>query len=367
MIRVAAVVEQCWHRIPGGTATAAMCTLGALNSLEGIELVGVAACHRRPPPGDLEPDFDVRQLPVPRRVLYDAWHHLRMPPVELVTGRVDIVHATGGAVPPAGRARLVATVNDVAFLSHPEWFTRRGARFAVKAFGLIKSRAAAVIAPSQATATGLAKHGIDPQRIRVAPLGTARTRAGADAVAAVRKRYRLPEIFVLWVGTIEPRKNLTGLLQAAGRTTSRVPIVLAGPQGWGIRDGEVDALSRAAGCEVIRVGFVPSGWLDPLYAAARVLVYPSLMEGFGLPVLEAMAQGTPVVTSSGTATEEVCADPASVVDPHDVDAMAAAIDWVVTDDVEHARRSATALSRASELSWHRTAKLVRSAYEAAVA
>ena len=367
MTSVAAVVEQCWHRIPGGTATAALRTLNAVNGLEGVDLVGIAARHRHPPPDGLRPDFDVRQLPLPRRVLYDAWHLLRTPPVELVTGRVDIVHATGGAVPPTRRARLVATVNDVAYLRHPEWFTPRGAKFAARAFGLIKSRAAAVIAPSQATATDLAEHGIDPQRIRMAPLGTSATRASADDVAAVRQRFRLPEVFALWVGTIEPRKNLAGLLEAAGRTASRVPVVLAGPQGWGIRDGEIDALSRAADCEVIRVGFVPSGWLDPLYAAARVLVYPSLMEGFGLPVLEAMAQGTPVVTSSGTATEEVCADPESVVDPHDVEAMAAAIDWVVTDDDEHARRRAMALSRASELSWHRTATLVRAAYEAAAA
>lgn len=360
-------MEQCWHRIPGGTATAAVHTLNALNGLGGVGLVGVAARHRHPPPSDLRPDFDVRQLPLPRRVLYDAWHHLRMPPVDLATGRVDVVHATGGAVPPAGRAQLVATINDVAFLRHPEWFTPRGARFATRAFELVKSQAAAVMAPSQATATDLAEHGIDPQQIRVAPLGTAATRADAGAVAAVRKRFRLPEIFVLWVGTMEPRKNLAGLLKAAGLTSSRVPVVLAGPQGWGIRDGEIDALSRAAGCEVIRVGFVPSNWLGPLYAAARTLVYPSLMEGFGLPVLEAMAQGTPVVTSSGTATEEVCADPSSVVDPHDTEAIAAAVDWVVTDDAEHARRSAAALSRASELSWHRTATLVRAAYEAAAA
>ena len=367
MIRVAAVVEQCWHRIPGGTALAAVRTLDALNGVGDVDLVGVAAYHRHPPREDLVPAFSVRHFPLPRRVLYDAWHHLRTPSVERATGSVDIVHATGGAVPPPGRARLVATVNDVAFLRRPEWFTPRGARFAARAFDLVRSNAAAVVSPSQATARDLVEHGIDPQRIHVAPLGTSAIRASADSVNAVRARYRLPQTFVLWVGTIEPRKNLAGLLDAAGRTVSRVPIVLAGPEGWGVRDGEIEALSRAARCEVIRVGFVPHQWLDSLYAAARVLVYPSLMEGFGLPVLEAMAQGTPVVTSAGTATEEVCADPRSVVDPCDTEAMAAAIDWVVTDDAEHARRSAAASARASELSWSRTAALVMAAYEAAAA
>ncbi len=367
MIRVAAVVEQCWHKIPGGTAVAALHTLNAVNRLEGVQLIGVAARHRCPPDADLKPAFDVAHLPLPRRLLYDAWHHLRRPLVESATGPVDVVHATGGAVPPCGKAQLVATVNDVACLSHPEWFTPRGARFAVKAFKLIRSHAAVVVSPSQATAMGLAEHGIDPQRIHVAPLGTAATRVSSDAVAAVRKRFALPEVFVLWVGTVEPRKNLSGFLEATRQTVSRAPVVLAGPQGWGISETEVNAWCRDSGCEVIRLGFVPSRWLDPLYAAARVLVYPSLMEGFGLPVLEAMAQGTPVITSAGTATEEVCPDPEALVNPRDSAAIAAAIDRIVTDDSEHNRRSQQALSRASELTWHHTATLIKKAYEAATA
>ena len=367
VIRVAAVVEQCWHRIPGGTAVAAVHTLNALNSVGGVSLVGVAARHRHPPPEELTPAFGVLQLPMPRRVLYDSWHHLRIPPVEWVTGAVDVVHATGGAVPPTSRARLVATVNDVAFLRRPDWFTPRGARFAVRAFELVRTRAEVVLAPSRATAADLAENGIDPQRVRVAPLGTEAVRASAEAVTEIRKRFRLPQTFVLWVGTIEPRKNVAGLLGAAALTTSRVPVVLAGPDGWGMSDRQVEGLIRACGCEVIRFGFVPRRWLNPLYAAARAFVYPSLMEGFGLPVLEAMAQGTPVVTSAGTATEEVCADPGSVVDPLDTEAMAEAIDRIVTDDTEHARRSAAALTRASELSWSRTASLVKEAYEAAAA
>ena len=138
--------------------------------------------------------------------------------------------------------------------------------------------------------------------------------------------------------------------------------MLAGPDGWGL-----DAADLAAGaaCTVIRLGFVPQRDMPALYAAARVFVYPSLMEGFGLPVLEAMAQGTPVVTSAGTATEEVCADSASVVDPTDVEALAAAVDAVVDDDAEHSRRSAEARIRASAFSWSATAAGVRSAYEEA--
>ena len=362
MIRVAAVVEQCWHRVPGGTAVAAARTLDALAARGDVDLVGIAARHRRPPADGLGPSIPVRHAPLPRRALYDAWHRLRSPSVQRLAGPVDVVHATGGVVPPPGRAGLVVTVNDLAFLSRPEWFTRRGVRFATRGFHLARAQAAVVIAPSHATADDLRAHGVEPERIRVVPLAAAAVTAGAAEVEAMRARYRLPEVFALWVGTAEPRKNLTGLLRAAERTSTAVPLVLAGPDGWGLDAAELVA---GAACKVIRLGFVPQRDLPALYAAARVFVYPSLMEGFGLPVLEAMAQGTPVVTSAGTATEEVCADPASVVDPTDVEALAAAVDAVVDDDAEHSRRSAAARTRASAFSWSATAAGVRSAYEEA--
>ena len=341
---------------------AAARTLDALAELGDLDLVGIAARHRQPPADGLGPSIPIRHARLPRRALYDSWHRLRAPSVQRLTGPVDVVHATGGVVPPPGRAALVATVNDLAFLRRPEWFTRRGVRFATRGFELARSQAAVVIAPSQATAGDLAAHGVDPERIRVAPLAAAADTAGSPEIAAVRARHRLPDVFALWVGTAEPRKNLTGLLRAAERTSTAVPLVLVGPDGWGL---DAQEMASSAACDVTRLGFVPQRDLGALYAAARVFVYPSLMEGFGLPVLEAMAQGTPVVTSAGTATEEVCADPASVVNPADTDALAAAIDRVVTDDAEHARRSAAARARAAAFTWSATAAHVRTAYEEA--
>ena len=356
------MVEQCWHRVPGGTAVAAVRTLDAVARRGDVEVVGVAARHRGSPPARLAPSIPVRHVPLPRRALYDAWHYLRFPSVQRFTGRVDVVHATGGAVPPPGRASLVVTVNDLAFLRRPDWFTPRGARFAARGFELARTAAAVVLAPSQATADDLEAHGVDSSRLRVALLGVAPVEVSAEDVDEIRARHRLPSTFALWVGTAEPRKNLRGLIDAAALTSSRVPLVLAGPSGWGV---DVDALRAAAGCEVIRIGFLPDSELAALYAAARVFVYPSLMEGFGLPVLEAMAQGTPVVTSAGTSTEEVCADPSSVVDPADPEALAAAIDAVVLDDAEHSRRAAAARARAAHLTWDRTAAAVAAAYEEA--
>ena len=359
VLRVAAVVEQCWHRVPGGTAVATVRTLAALAARDGVQTIGVTARHRNPPLMTLPPSMPIRSGRLPRRVLYDSWHYLRRPRVQRFVGEVDVVHATGGAIPPPGRAALVTTVHDLAFLRRPEWFTRRGTRFASRAFELARAEAAVMLVPSRATARDCAERGVASDRIRVVPWGVAPTAVTDKTVKTVRRRYRLPRTFALWVGTAEPRKNLRRLLEAASRTTSGVPLVLAGPQGWRM---DLSALVAASSADVISVGYVTEHELAALYAAARVFVYPSLMEGFGLPVLEAMAQGTPVVTSRGTATEEVCADPASTVDPTDVDALASAIDIVVTDDTEHARRAAAAKARAAELTWDKTAARVHSAY-----
>ena len=174
MLRVAAVVEQCWHRVPGGTAVAAVRTLDAVAARGDVDLVGIAARHLRSPADGLRPSIPVRRIPLPRRALYDAWHYLRLPSVDRFTGRVDVVHATGGAVPPAGRAALVVTVNDLAFVHRPEWFTPRGVRFASRAFELARAGAAAVIVPSQATARDCAERGVGLERIRVVPLGRPR-------------------------------------------------------------------------------------------------------------------------------------------------------------------------------------------------
>ena len=213
--------------------------------------------------------------------------------------------------------------------------------------------------PSQATAAECVAAGFDPGRLRVVPWGHDVRAATGDEVMAARRRHELPERYVLFVGTLEPRKNLRRLVDAWRRVAApEVPLVLAGPDGW--RDGGV------AGPGIRSVGFVTGIERDALYAGAAVVAYPSLREGFGLPVLEAMAQGAPVLTSSGTATEEVAGDAAVLVDPLDVDAIAAGLATLLDDPAAAAALGERGRARASTFTWARCADGYAEAYGAAV-
>jgi glycosyltransferase involved in cell wall biosynthesis len=354
-MRVALTLEQCWHRVPGGTATSILGLAGALGARGDVDLVGVAARHRAPPPQPFVPPVDVRQLPLPRQVLYESWHSpLRWPPVQRATGAVDVVHATAVAMPPAGGAGLVVTIHDLAFLADPSAFTRHGVRFFRRGTELARAEADLVVVPSEATAAECRADGFDPDRIRVVPWGHDGRPATAEQVAEVRGRLGLPERYVLFVGTLEPRKNLRRLAAAWRRTGGDVPLVLAGPPGWG------DA--GVTGPGILPVGFVAGAERDALYAGAAAVAYPSIREGFGLPVLEAMAQGAPVLTSLGTATEEVAGDAAVLVDPLDTDAIARGLEQLLGDAAAAARLGQRARERAAGFTWQRSAAGYEAAY-----
>lgn len=364
MPRVAAVVEQCWHRVPGGTATSTVRTLDALALRGHWDVVGVAAAHRTPPSPIATPTVPVVHLPLGRRVLYESWHRWRRPRLGRRVGPVDIVHATGGVVPPAGDAALVVTIHDLAFLHRPEHFTAHGVRFMTRGFELARRHAAMVCVPSQTTADDCTAHGLSPDRMAVVPWGATPVEVTESDRARVRARHGLPERFVLWVGTAEPRKNLAGLVaavQAAGADHGEeIPLVLAGPAGWGV---DLDELRAVPG--VRHLGAVAGDDLPVLYDLATVFAMPSLLEGFGMPVLEAMAQGAAVVTSAGTSTEEIVGDAGETVDPVDADALAAAIAGLWGDDGRRRRLEAAAAARAATMTWDHTAALVEAAYERA--
>lgn len=335
--RVAITLEQLWHSVPGGTARAALDGVEALRRHTDLELIGVAGRHSSPPAPSWRPSIPIRHLPLPRLALYESWHRLRRPAVERATGPVDVIHATGMAVPPRS-APLVVTVHDLAFRRDPSQFTRRGVSFFTRAIELAQSDADIVICPSRSTLEDCVADGFDRDRLRLVPWGIDIAPADEAAVEAVRTRFGLPGRYVLWAGTIEPRKNLPTLLDAFADVHTDAVLVLAGPQGW--NEDLTDRLGRL-GERVRTVGFVDPDSLRALQAGAEVFCFPSLQEGFGLPVLEAMAQGTAVLTSAGTATAEVAGDAGVLVDPADRRALAEAITMLLDD---HDRRSALALA-----------------------
>jgi glycosyltransferase involved in cell wall biosynthesis len=355
-------LEQCWHPVPGGTAVAALRLARELHTRPEVSLIGVSAWHHEPPAPAFRPTIPVRGLPLPRALLYESWHRLRRPPVERATGPVDLIHATGLAMPPRS-APLVVTLHDLAFVDHPEHFSHMGRRFFSSALGIIRSEADLVLCSSTATLERCAEIGLERGRLRLVPLGVDVEPATQADVERTRATHGLDGRYVLWVGTVEPRKNLPTLLRAFAAVQTDAKLVLVGPQGWNEELGaRLAELPPAVRERVLVLGFVPHEDLGPLYAGATAFCFPSLLEGFGFPVVEAMAQGTPVVTSLGTSTEELAGDAGLLVDPRDADALADALGRVLADEALAARLGELGRARAAIYTWARSADLVLAAY-----
>lgn len=351
--RVAMVVEQLWQPVPGGSGT--YVTELSRRLPAHVDLVSVSAWHRAPADAERAPGGRLRRVPLPRRALYELWQRSPVPRLEWSTGPVDLVHATTWAV-PATRLPLVVTVHDLAFLADPGHFTAHGAAFFRRALSAVCERAAAVVVPSASTARECLAEGIEVERVHVVPHGNALDPASPADVEQLRRRHGLTRPYVLWVGTHEPRKNLGVVGEAFRRLRPERPdldLVLVGPTGWG-------DVPLPSGDDVHVLGRLSRSELAAAYAGATVFCFPSLREGFGLPVLEAMAAGVPVVTSAGTACAEVLGDAGLAVPPTDPDAVAAAL--VEAAGARAAELSAASLARAAEFSWERAAEATAAVY-----
>jgi glycosyltransferase involved in cell wall biosynthesis len=354
-------LEQCWHRVPGGTARAAVETAAVLAEEPDVEVTGIAARHRDQPPAPFRPPVPVKQLLLPRRALYDGWHRLRRPKIG---GGFDVIHATGIVMPPPS-APIVWTLHDLAWRREPANFTRRGVRFFERALELAQQDARLVLCSSQATFDDAVDAGLPRDRLRLVPLGVRPRLVSDDEITTVRKRRGLPRPYVLSVGTIEPRKNLPTLVQAFGDLArAGLDLVLVGPEGW---NEDLGRLVEPLGERAKPLGFVTEGELATLYAGASAFAYPSSWEGFGLPVLEAMAYGAPVVTSAGTACAEVAGEAALLVDPRDPEQLHKALIRVLEDVDLADRLRHDGRLRASQFTWERTAELTVAAYREAAA
>jgi glycosyltransferase involved in cell wall biosynthesis len=306
---------------------------------------------------------------MPARPLHLAWRHTEQPPIEWFVGSPDVVHGTNFVVPPARSAARVVTVHDLTTVRFPEMCDAPTLRFPALIRRAV-AHGAWVHTPSQYVADEVvAELGVDRERVRAVHHGTPRLSPAPEGDPIVL--LGLPEgttRYVLALGTAEPRKDLPGLVRAFDAVSGHlrdVALVLAGPPGWGSWDLQGAIGAARARSRIVTTGYVPN--VDPLLRGAALLAYPSLYEGFGLPTLEAMASEVPVVTTTAGALPEVVGDAALMVGPGDTDALAAALELVLTDETERCSLIERGRVRASQFTWEKCARGLTDLYEEAAA
>lgn len=327
-------------------------------------LMALATPHRwrlyapGPPPDDLAalpPRWEWRALPFPR-----LWTHARLS-WELLCHPVSALFVPAHVVPLLHPRRTAVTIHDLGYLhlpeTHPDWSRRSldwSTRWSVRA-------ARSVIAVSGATRDDLvASLHVPARKIAVVHHGV---RAGlrrppADAIAATLARLGIAAPYLLFLGTVQPRKNLARLIEAFRVVDAGLPhrLVVAGRLGWLTEPITAAVAARGLTGRVHFAGYVPDDDLPALYAGAAAFVLPSLYEGFGMPALEAMACGVPVIASATTSLPEIVGDAGVLIDPLDTTALARAMIAVVTDDALRARLIAAGLRRAASFTWERCAR-----------
>src|SRR5262245_7548640 len=322
------------------------------------------------PPGPELPGVEIRCLPWPQRLLWSLWHA----PRDLRRRPVDVFHGvTGFELPGRGSWALVTTVHDLVPLRLPHLVPSRH-RWAVRCLlGGALRRAQRVIAVSETTRGEiLARYRLPPARVVVVPEAAPPhfVPPPAPALAAARARYGLTRPYVLFVGFLEPKKNLDALLHAVARVRrtgawGETELVVVGAPGWGPPPA---ARAHTLGLDgLVRfVGPAPDADLPALYGGALAFAFPSLWEGFGLPALEAMAAGAPVLASNRGALPEVTGGAALLVEPAPA-AIAEALERLLAEPALRERLRQAGLARAAEFSWARTARETLAVYRAAAA
>jgi glycosyltransferase involved in cell wall biosynthesis len=315
----------------------------------------------------------VHALVPPARPARLVWEQVRAPAVATRLG-VDVWHGPHYTVPLRLAVPAVTTIHDLTFFDHPEWHERSKVLFFRRMIPASSARAAAIVAVSGATATAIEEalepeapiltiaHGVDHDRFRPAAPGDLTDLAVLDPLG-VRPPY------IAFVGTIEPRKAVPTLVEAFARLAGDHPglrLVLAGADGWGTEEARAAIAASGVATRIVRVRWVPDGALPALLRQAAAVAYPSHEEGFGLPALEALACGAPLVTSSESPMAEFAGPAALLVPPGNAGALAWALNRVLTDPEEAARLRREGPKSAAPYTWEASARLHLDAYRLAV-
>jgi glycosyltransferase involved in cell wall biosynthesis len=323
-----------------------------------------------PPAGN----FARKQVMLQERWLAVLWHRAKVPlPADWLSGPTDLYHSPDFVLPPLRRAKGILTVHDLAFLMRPECADAHLRAYLEEVVPRSVRRADYIIADSENTRNDVVVLlNVPPDSISVVPGGV------EERFAPVSDPRQLDEArghlgvgaapFILAVGVLEPRKNLNRLMDAFTILKSRehapdLKLVLAGGQGW-LVDGILahHAESRARE-DILLPGFVPDHLLPAIYSAASVFAFPSLYEGFGLPILEAMACGTPVVASRASCLPEVAEGASVLIDPNDTEELADALQQALVDDGLRAELASRGRARAAEYTWRGAAEQLLQVYE----
>ncbi|HUV72385.1 MAG TPA: glycosyltransferase family 1 protein [Clostridia bacterium] len=306
---------------------------------------------------------------LPPKLLEFLWNGVHVLPIEAFTGPLDVFHSSDWLEPPTRKAKRVTTIHDLAVFKHPETFIRRGGHDIVanqkRKLHFVKHYSDLVIAVSQTTKKDVVEIlGIPERKVRVIyeaadPFYSPRSE---KEIKAAKEKFGIEREYILSVGTREPRKNLDRLVMAFAEiagTNKDLSLVIVGKYGWGTQNSKLES-------KVKILGFVEKEDLVGLYSGAKAFVYPSLYEGFGLPILEAMASGCPVITSDLGAMKEVADKAAILVEPEKAESIANAISQVVRNRKLQEELRLKGFKRAGEFSWEKAALQTLRAYHSLV-
>ena len=319
---------------------------------EIVAFAPTSPAGRRAIPRALEGlDVETRLVPLPFSQRWrDAWSRLGRPSLERLLGRFDVFHYSDWMYPPQAGGVRATTIHDLVPLRFPEWVTPKTRSMHAAKYAHTARSADLVFANSEYTGRDVVERlGIAPERVRVAHPGVKAAFSARGDAADLGRPY------VLTVATLEPRKNLQTLVEAHRELDGRYLLALVGGSGWGDQP-------ELRGPDVVRLGFVSDEELARLYRGAAVAVYPSRFEGFGMPIVEAMACGAPVVASAHESMDEASGTAAVRASPDDPEAIAAAIEEASARRDELAPRG---LEHAAAFTWLRTGRAFLDGYEAA--
>ena len=347
-------------------------SIAALLPSDRLELVAPVPIDLVAQHPDSELPTNLRAVHVPLNPLRRRWWTLGLPLYARRNG-FALFHGTNYNVPLWNPCPTVVTIHDLSLLLYPNTHQEHLVARARRRLPVMTRQATRIVTDSESVKREICEHlKVPPERVTavaLAPREVFRPISGVEA-REVRQRFRLPDEFILFVGTVEPRKNLLTLVRAFEellRTTDLKPqLVIAGQRGW--MNDELFALIERASLRdhVMFLGYVTDEDLRALYSSCRVAVYPSLYEGFGLPPLEAMACGAPVITSRIPVIMETSAHAARLINPTDRQELTAALVELLRDADARTQLARAGLTRAAEYTWERTAKQTLAVYEEAL-